>query len=417
MKLKYQTTPPISKEKIFKINQNWYFCKKNKGLKYIFLVVTIFFFKIAFATNPSGPENRYNIIHNFENDWTEYDKDLEAYTPYISENNNTNKVFSVKINLNDYPGAFLVIKTNQKDNYLFFDNRLKKSLSTDKWVVYSIKEIIKELKKGETILSIFGSNSPDKNTVFIGYPTSQAISVVEKTKNSFLNLIPRGNSHLNSSLVFVFFINIIMLSFVATNYTKAFKKYYSFKDLSAFIPKENSFLINKPMDRPNMMFIILLSLISGFIIMLSQSNGLSFFKENFFFQNGNTFGILTTNFFKICLLIYVSFVLKYFYINLMGKLFNIKKIVDIHYFKIIQTTIYYFSIVLTILLIGFNTHIKIGLEFKYLFTLVLIIFYLLRTLLIYFTINRVGNIKTLYLISYLCIVEVFPIVLGIRILL
>lgn len=119
MKLKYQTTPPISKEKIFKINQNWYFCKKNKGLKYIFLVVTIFFFKIAFATNPSGPENRYNIIHNFENDWTEYDKDLEAYTPYISENNNTNKVFSVKINLNDYPGAFLVIKTNQKDNYLF----------------------------------------------------------------------------------------------------------------------------------------------------------------------------------------------------------------------------------------------------------------------------------------------------------
>ncbi len=101
----------------------------------------------------------------------------------------------------------------------------------------------------------------------------------------------------------------------------------------------------------------------------------------------------------------------------MGKLFNIKKIVDIHYFKIIQTTIYYFSIVLVLLLIGFNIHIKIVVEFKYLFTIVLIIFYLLRTLLIYFTINRVGNIKTLYLISYLCIVEVFPIVLGIRILL
>lgn len=393
------------------------FLQKNKGLKYIFLFVTILFFKATYATNPSGPENRYNIIHNFDKDWTEYDRDLEAYTPYISENNNTNKVFSVKINLNDYPGGFLVIKTSQKDNFLFFDNRLKKTLPTDKWVVYSVKEIIKELKKGETVLSIFGSNSPDKNTVFIGYPTSKATAIVEKTKNSFLNLIPRANSHLNSSLVFVFFINIIMLSFVATNYTKAFKKYYSFKDLSAFIPKENSFLVNKPMDRPNMMFIILLSMISGFIIMLSQSNGLNFFKENFFFQNGNTFGILTTNFFKICLLIFVSFVLKYFYINLMGKLFNIKKIVDIHYFKIIQTTIYYFSMVLILLLIGFNTHIKLDIEFKYLFTSVLIIFYLLRTLLIYFTINRVGNIKTLYLISYLCIVEVFPIVLGIRILL
>ena len=208
-----------------------------------------------------------------------------------------------------------------------------------------------------------------------------------------------------------------MLSFIATNYTKAFKKYYSFKDLSAFIPKENSFLVNKPMDRPNMMFIIMVSLISGFIVMLSHSNGLKLFEENFFFQSGNTFVILTTNFLNICLLFFISFIVKYFYINLIGKLFNIRKIVDIHYFKIIQTTIYYFSLVLILLLIGYNTHLNLNLEFKYLFTSILIVFYFLRTVLIYFTINRTGNIKTLYLISYLCIVEVFPIVLGIRILL
>ena len=102
----------------------------------------------------------------------------------------------------------------------------------------------------------------------------------------------------------------------------------------------------------------MVSLISGFIVMLSHSNGLNLFKENFFFQSGNTFGILTTNFFKICLLFFVSFIVKYFYINLIGKLFNIRKIVDIHYFKIIQTTIYYFSVVLILLLIGYNTHGK-----------------------------------------------------------
>lgn len=388
-----------------------------ESLRYFFLLLVSFVFNLSFAASPSGPNNRYNVIYSFEKDWTEYDQDLEVYTPYISENNTTTKVFSLKINLNDYPGGFLVLKTNEKGNFLFFDNHLKKTLPNNKWVVYSVKELIKELKKGETILSIFGSNTPENNVVFIGYPSKKSNEIIAKSKNSFLNLIPRSSSHLNSSLVFVFFINIMMLSFIATNYTKAFKKYYSFKDLSAFIPKENSFLINKPMDRPNMMFIIMVSLISGFIIMLSQSNGLNLFKENFFFQSGNTFGILTTNFFKICLLFFVSFILKYFYINLIGKLFNIKKIVDIHYFKIIQTTIYYFSIVLIILLIGFNTHTKLDIEFKYVFTSVLLIFYLLRTLLIYFTINRVGNIKTLYLISYLCIVEVFPIVLGIRILL
>jgi hypothetical protein len=45
----------------------------------------------------------------------------------------------------------------------------------------------------------------------------------------------------------------------------------------------------------------------------------------------------------------------------------------------------------------------------------LVTFFILRTILIYFAINRSGNIKTLYLISYLCIVEGFPILLGLRI--
>jgi hypothetical protein len=199
--------------------------------------------------------------------------------------------------------------------------------------------------------------------------------------------------------------------------SKLLKKYYNFKDLSSLIPKENTFLINKPMDRPNMMFIIMVSLILGFIVMLNRINGLNLLEENLFFESGDTFGMLTTFFFKICLFFFISFIIKYFYINLIGKLFNIRKIVDIHYFKLIQTTIYFFSIVLILLLIGYNAHLIPNVEFKYLLTSTLLVFYFLRTILIYFTINRTGNIKTLYLISYLCIVEVFPIVLGIRILL
>lgn len=366
---------------------------------------------------PSGPEDKYSIIYNFEKDWIEYDQDLKIYTPYVSKNNNDSKVFSLQINLNDYPGGFLVIKTPKKGNFLFFDNHLKRTLPENKWVVYNIRQLVQEINKGEFVLSIFGSNLPEENLVFIGFPSAKTSEVITKSKNSFLNLIPRSTEHMSSSLVFAFIINVIMLSFIATNYTKAFKKYYSFKDLSQLVPKENAFMVNKPMDRPNMMFIIMVSLISGFVVMLFQSKGLNLFEENFFFQSGNTFGILTTFFFKICLLFFISFIVKYFYINLVGKLFNIKKIVDIHYFKIIQTNIYYFSIVLILLLIGYNIHLEFNIEFKYLFTSIMIFFYLLRTILIYFTINRTGNIKTLYLISYICIVEVFPIILGIRILL
>jgi hypothetical protein len=391
--------------------------QKNQGLKNLYCILLILLFAKGALASPSGPDNGYNVIYNFEKDWSVYDQDLGVYTPYVGQGSENSKVYSLKITLSDFPGGFLVIKTSSKANFLFFDNNLKKTLPYNKWVVYSIRELINESRKSQTTLSIFGSNKPEDNTVFVGYPATKSTEMVSKSKNRFLSLIPRTNSHINSSLVLVFFINILMLSFIASNYTKAFKKYYSLKDLTAFVPKENSFLVNKPMDRPNMMFIILLSLICGFIVLMAQANGFNIFAENFFFQIGDTFGILIVNFFKICLIIFVSFIIKYFYINLVGKLFNIRKFVDVHYFKIIQTSIYYFSFVLILLLLGYNTHLKPNFEFKYVITLVLLFFYILRTILIYFTINRAGNIKTLYLISYLCIVEVFPIVLGMRILL
>lgn len=384
-------------------------------MKHLFLLFFIFgIAKIALAV-PTGPSNRYNVIHDFEKDWIEYDQSLKVFTPFIAENGNSKKAYSLQINFNDYPGAYLLIKTETEGNFLFFDNSLKKTLKKDQWVVFKLYDLVNELKKSENTLSIYGTGNPENNKVFIGYPSTAVSNKQEKSTSTYLDLFPRNNSLFNSGLVLVFLINIIMLSFISNNYSKAFRKYYSFKDLTSFIPKENSFLINKPMDRPNMMFVILLSIISGFIIIISQTNGLNLFKENFLFQTGDTFGITTTNFFKISLLVFISFLLKFFYLNLIGKLFNIEKVIDIHFFKIIQSSLYFFSAALIALLICFNSYIDLKDNFKAVFSISLVIFYILRSILIYFTINRSGNIKTLYLISYLCIVEGFPIVLGLRI--
>ncbi|MFC0184764.1 hypothetical protein ACFFJX_20520 [Pseudarcicella hirudinis] len=43
-----------------------------------------------------------------------------------------------------------------------------------------------------------------------------------------------------------------------------------------------------------------------------------------------------------------------------------------------------------------------------------VIFFILRLLLIYFTINKLTSLKNLYLFSYLCIVELIPVIIGIR---
>ena len=45
---------------------------------------------------------------------------------------------------------------------------------------------------------------------------------------------------------------------------------------------------------------------------------------------------------------------------------------------------------------------------------VVIVFFISRLVLLYFTINKLSSLKNLYLISYLCIVEFIPLIVGIR---
>ena len=376
-------------------------------------LLVLIFFKEGLAI-PSGPNNAYTIIYDLKYDWLEYNKDLKVYIPHIKENNSNKIIYSLRINFNDYPGCYLLLKSQNSNDYLFFGSKMKQVLPKDEWVKFSYKDLSKVNNNAAFILSIYGDKNPENHSVFFGFPFSKASNIRKIKANNFLDFSPRSFSSIQSSLVVFFLFCLIMMSFLTSNFSKAYKKFYSINDMLSFKIKETSFLVNKPMDRPNMMIVILLSMFSSFVFILCQSKGFDILSNNFIFQNGDSFGVLTSNFFKLTIIIFVLYIAKYFLINTIGSLFNIEKIVDIHYFKLIQISLVFFTIVLVILLISYNAYFGNVSNFKNLFTVILLFFYSIRALIIYFSINQTGNIKTLYLISYLCIVEILPILIGTR---
>ena len=376
-------------------------------------MLVLIFFKEGLAI-PSGPNNAYTIIYDLKYDWLEYNKDLKVYIPHIKENNSNKIIYSLRINFNDYPGCYLLLKSQNSNDYLFFGSKMKQVLPKDEWVKFSYKDLSKVNNNAAFILSIYGDKNPENHTVFFGFPFSKASNIRKIKANNFLDFSPRSFSSIQSSLVVFFLFCLIMMSFLTSNFSKAYKKFYSINDMMSFKIKETSFLVNKPMDRPNMMIVILLSMFSSFVFILCQSKGFDILSNNFIFQNGDSFGVLTSNFFKLTIIIFVLYIAKYFFINTIGSLFNIEKIVDIHYFKLIQISLVFFTIVLVLLLISYNAYFGNVSNFKNLFTIILLFFYSIRALIIYFSINQTGNIKTLYLISYLCIVEILPVLIGMR---
>lgn len=374
----------------------------------------IFNYFSVWAT-PVGPEGKYNIIYDFSRDWLTYSHDLEAYIPYFKTDNNQTKNSSLKINLDDYPNAFLIVKNNTENCFLFFNETLEKQLEKGKWYVFETKNIKSGTGKPELVLTFFGKNSPEDIKVFAGFPNNVTQQTKNLEENSKFNLVPRDFGPISSSMAIIFILNVVMFSFLSSNYTKAYKKYYNIYDLTSVNINENSFMVSRPLDRPNMLFVILLSIMGGFLVILIQKSGFQIFSDSFIYKSGNTFGIVISNYFKISLLIFIAFIIKYFYLLTFGKLFNIEKLVDFHYFKIIQSSIFFFTFCILFTLIVQNLYIDLSSNIKPLIQGSFTIFYILRTVLVYFTINRKGNIKTLYLISYLCIVELFPIILGIQI--
>jgi hypothetical protein len=148
--------------------------------------------------------------------------------------------------------------------------------------------------------------------------------------------------------------------------------------------------------------------------MLLQSKGIYVFGGRTILQEGDTLGVLLSNYFRISLAVFVLMVMKYFFIGLVGQLFNLEKVVDLHYFKIVQASSLFYSVLVLVLLILFMAYFPNDFNWQvYLFTPI-VAFYLIRIFILYFTIIRSIPKQSLYLISYLCIVEILPVILGIR---
>jgi hypothetical protein len=231
-----------------------------------------------------------------------------------------------------------------------------------------------------------------------------------------VRLLPRNVSRINSGVAIAFLLGLVVMSFVSTNYFRVFGKYFSLREVLSTRVKENLFMVGKPLDRPNLFFVILLSVMVGIFFLLLENGGFSIIEGSFLFQRGNTFAVYTINFFKTSLIVFGLYVLKFFFLNVVGKLFNLGKVTDLHFFKVVQCSVFFFTLLTTGSLFLYNTYIPLPQSIDNYLFIIFIAFFLFRGILIYFTINRESNVKFLYLFSYLCIAEALPVILILRLL-
>jgi hypothetical protein len=338
---------------------------------------------------------------------------MKAYIPYIAEQHLGYPSHTVFCDIQSNRGYSILVYSQKADNFLFINGSLRQKIPVGKWIVMNVDSLYKVYEQPTIYITLYGSNNIEDKKLLLGYKRSLNQKPIVLSESG-ITAKPRTPAPYRNYIVLVSMFILVMFSYLSNSYIRAFQRYFNLKDLFNTLVREQSFLINKPLNRMNIMFIILLSLIISLFYMLLQSKGIYVFGGRTILQEGETLGVLLSNYFRISLAVFVIMVMKYFFISLVGQLFNLEKVVDLHYFKIIQSSSLFFTALVLALLVLFMDYFPHDFNWQvYLFTPI-VIFYLIRFFILYFTIIRSIPIQSLYLISYLCIVELLPVILGIR---
>ncbi len=358
-----------------------------------------------------GPDNRYYPVHDFRDDFQVYDERAKAYIPYIVEQHADQTALSAYVDLESNRHYKLLILTRQ-DGYLFVNAALRRKLRAGQWQVLSIDSLYRIHRQPEIFLTIYGAPGLDNKQLFIGYPKSATQKPVILSDDS-LSVRPRPQAVYYNFLGVGLLFLLATHAFLFTAHHRAFQRFYSLRDLVSLRAQEESFLISRPLSSVTMLFTLNLSFMIAYLIVFVQSRNLEVFASRTLLMSEQRFGWVASEFLLLSGIAFMSLLGKYVMLEVLGGLYKLQSIINIHYFKILQSSLLFFtSLTLVLAIVAYNTPTVAWSQNSLL--LPLLVFYIARLALLYFVIRSLEPIKNLYLFSYLCIVELIPLIIGLR---
>ncbi len=375
------------------------------------LLAFLFLSTAAFGIN-GGPENQYHIVKDFHQDWYVYDSENSFFKPELDLSSTSNQAHTAFIDLSKYSSFTLLVQSQKTPGLLLINGEVYQKLKAGEWLTIPISSIAPS--KDEISISIYGDYNLANKKVLIGSKINQGQVSSGIDRNGLIAMKSRIPRNFGNSYILILGLIILYTTVLSSSNPKAFGEYFSFSDLFVTKVRDTKFLISKPLNRVNQAFLILLSLTSGLLFVLIAGNGLYLFNNPFSLSSeSGTLGYITV--FMIVSVISFAFYLgKYILLNIMSQLFGIKKTLNIHYFKNIQFTL----LVFLIMVLGFyawSVRLKPLESFDpNIVYWILLICYLVRSILSYLSILKSTGVQSLYLIAYLCVVEMLPIMIGLK---
>ncbi|GAB3906308.1 hypothetical protein GCM10028803_38460 [Larkinella knui] len=381
-------------------------------IRFILFSLALTLWAVGSRAQGVGPNQQFFPVHDFRNDWLVYDQSYKSYVPFIDEQHALVSSVSFFLDIESNRRYNLLISTRQ-DGYLFIDAALKRKLIANEWLVLNLDSLYRAYRKPELFLTLHGSPGVDDKMVFIGHRKSAAQKDVVVT-DTRLSILPRRLS------VYTNFFTLCLLFIVAINaylfnfHHRAFLRFFNLADLLSVTVRDELFLVNRPLSRTNLLFLMNLGFITAYLYLIIQSKNIDLFLSRALLLRGQGLLDLTITFFELSILAFLLLLAKYLFIVTIGGLYRLEEVVNLHFFKVIQSSLLFFTFgAISVATIAANSSMT-GTWPSMWLIVPFVGFYIIRLALLYVVIANKAVIKNLYLFSYLCIVELIPLTIGVR---
>ncbi len=391
-------------------------------LKLFLFVCTLFFFGFfTFGNNlkKNTPPNNNQIVQDLNINWLVFDKYYNDYVPYLTKFHQDYHSFSQIIDFENNKGLHLSIAVN-KTCYLFVNNVYFMELGRNQWENIALNTLQNlNPKTNKTLITIYfpqkGLGQTQLYFTNLSYSTlkNDLVTVSETQKSNFNNL-KITKTYYKDFVIILIVIVLILFLMLRHNQSMITDKYLNYNDLFTTSRRVENYVINKPFEFGNIFFLLVLCTATSLLLLEINKNYYNFLPDFFNLNLNYTFQKHFQAFLLLILISIVGYFTKYILITLISGLYRFKKIDNIHYFKLIQYNailIIPFAIIVAILSHHF---VYKEINIQSILKIFIILFFAIRLFLIFSNIINLGKVKILHLFSYLCIVEIAPILIGLQ---
>jgi len=371
-------------------------------------------FSTAWAEDEVGPDGRYYLVRDLKHDWLTFSEKYQNYVPYSRGVNETDVSVSLLVDLLQNRRYVLLVSATRQ-NYLFIEGALQRKLAPDVWLSLDIDSLRRVYRKNEILLTLYGSPGIEDKKILIGHSRQVQNASVERKQNlSIINIKPLRTTPFEDFSVVLLLFLLILILLTYTNSPSVFRRFVRPKDFFDRSNRNDFYNFTKPYTPFMVMIALFVCTGVAYLILFLRDYGLDLFDTAGFLSEGDALSNLLLDQTKLTFTCLALLFLKYLLMSLIGNVLNLGRTVNTHYVKALQMSyvFYAFNVMAFFALLLPNIQ---WLELTRPYLLYgFVFYYVVRTLMLYLFSDNSGRIINLYLFSYLCVVEIVPIIIGVK---